>query len=186
MKGRVGSCLCKVAFVFGLIFVASQTAWAASSFSMELVSVSSLSATDFSFTQLGFDESAFVTGTFTGIDLDLDGQLSSFDGEILAFGMTFSGNSLVSTFSLGFLDLFGLVYDLDGGPLGDGLGGDIEGIGAFDFDNLYLAGPGPFAECGIGVDCAVVEGPGSVPEPASLLLSVVGLLGVLSLRRLKK
>ena len=87
-------------------------------------------------------------GSFTGDDLDQNGQLASFNGEISAFEMTFSGNSTVAAFSLAYPDLYGLVYDLDGGPLGDGLSLGIEGIGADDATYIYVAGPGPFDECG--------------------------------------
>lgn len=77
----------------------------------------------YNFSQAGFDEGASVTGMFTGEDLNGDGQLSNFDpdnfnidtGEITDFIMDFSGNSLVSPFSLGFADLHGFAYDLDGG-----------------------------------------------------------------------
>ena len=111
----------------------------------------------FSFSQSGFSEAATITGTFTGEDLNMNGQLSSFDSEITDFQMSFSGNSIVPAFSLGFGELFGLVYDLDGGPLGDGLSLDTEGIGAADAMFSYNAGPGPVDECGQGVDCGIVS-----------------------------
>jgi hypothetical protein len=111
----------------------------------------------FTFSQAGFAEGATVVGSFTGEDFDSNGQLSSFEGEISGFQMTFSGNSVVPAFSLDFADLGGLVYDLDGGPLGDGLVLDVEGVGADDGTFSYAAGPGPVAECGQGVDCAIVS-----------------------------
>ncbi len=152
----------------------------------------------FNFSQGGFDEGADVTGIFYGQDLDGNGQLSSFAGEITYFSMSFSGNSIVGAFSLGFLDLFGLVYDLDGGDLGDGISLDVEGIGAFGGRYEYAAGPGPFGICGIGLDCAYVfdfdTGAETlsqelvlisrIPEPGTLALLGIGLLGMgLSRRR---
>jgi hypothetical protein len=164
--------------VVGLLATA-QTVSAAPliDFSQNLIIVVEVNPGEFEFTQDGYAEGAVVTGTFVGTDLDADGQLSSFDGELNGFAMNFSGNSLVPAFSMGIPALvFALVYDLDGGPLGDGLDLDIEGILALDqafFGPLlaYVAGPGPLFECGVGVDCAAV----SVPEPGLALLCLAGL-----------
>ena len=127
----------------------------------------------FNFRQSGFAEGATVSGTFTGEDLDGNGQLSSFDGEITDFQMSFSGNSVVAAFSLGFAELFGLVYDLDGGPLGDGQTLAVEGVGAAGMTFSYQAGPGPVAECGVGVDCALVSD-GTNTDASQELILVVG------------
>lgn len=128
-----------------------------------LISMSSIALAqtrDYAFSQSGFAEGAEVTGSFTGFDSNGDGQLVGFGGlgEISAFSMSFSGNSIVDPFSMGIDDLFGLVYDLDGGPLGDGVLLAIEGVRSVDATFLYEAGPGPFggAICGTGVDCARV------------------------------
>jgi hypothetical protein len=84
-----------------------------------LISFNSANASlSFDFSQGGFDGDASVTGMFAGDDLDGNGQLSSLAGEVADFSMSFSGYSFVASFSLGFSDLLGLVYDLDGGPLG--------------------------------------------------------------------
>ena len=128
-------------------------------FSLWLVIGGSASAQtlSFSFSQGGFD-GGVVTGIFVGRDLDGNGQLVS--GEITDASMQFSGNGTVTAFSLTFSDLNGLVYDLDGGPLGDGFQGAIEGI-RFNSDGPnYAAGPGPFesvCSLGVGVDCAFVD-----------------------------
>lgn len=141
-------------------------------FSAELAIVTDLGGGDFTFTQAGFSDGAEVTGSFSGTDLDGNGQLSWFAGEVTAFEMSFSGNGLVDAFSLDFANLFGLVFDLDG-DIGDGLDLDVEGIGAFSDTHFYAVGPGPFAFCdGVG-DCGVVQ---EVPEPASLALIGLGLL----------
>jgi hypothetical protein len=143
-------------------------------FSAELATVTDLGGGEFTFTQAGFSDGAEVTGAFSGTDVDGNGQLSWFAGEVTAFVMSFSGNSLVDAFSLDFSNLFGLVFDLDG-DIGDGLDLDIEGIGAASGTHFYAVGPGPFAFCDGIEDCGVVA---QVPEPASLGLFGLGLLFV--------
>jgi len=147
----------------------------------------------FDFYQGGFDEGATVTGMFTGEDLDSNGHLSSFDGEVSSFMMDFSGNSLVSSFSLGFDDLYGLIYDL-GREHSDGILAITE-----DEKSGYIAAPGLFGVCGIWHDCALVAdgqgistsaqmvmvSPKDIPEPALLALLGIGLAGF-SISRKKK
>ena len=129
-------------------------------FSQELIAVTPVTLIDFTFLQDGFTDGATVTGTFSGTDNDADGQLSSFVGEVTAFSMTFSGNALVPVFSLTLADLFGLVYDLNGGPLGDGLDLDIEGIRAESATFPSTSDPDlgrSSTECGVGENCAIVD-----------------------------
>lgn len=133
------------------------------------------------FSQAGYDEGAVASGFFEGADIDGDGQLSSFDGEVSGFGMSWTGNSLVPAFMLDFVTLFGLVYDLDGGPLGDGLTMDVEGIGADDGTYYFIAGPGPIFECGDSGRCGIVGT--RVPAPAALALFGLGLVGLGAARR---
>ncbi|HSD36008.1 MAG TPA: PEP-CTERM sorting domain-containing protein [Rhodocyclaceae bacterium] len=151
-------------------------------------------ATLYTFTQGGFSGGGHISGTFAGEDLDGNGQLSSFAGEVSAFQVSFSGDSIVGAFSHGFADLFGIVYDIGSGFIGDGLGGDIEGI-ASNYQNgvgiEYIIGTGlALPYLGSVTDQAtgalsttdalvVVE----VPEPASLALVVAGLALVLRTRR---
>ncbi len=153
-------------------------------------------ALTYAFFQGGFDDGAYITGTFSGADLNADSQLSTFTGsEITNFSATFSGNSVVSSFTLEFRDLWGVVYDLDGGSLGDGLSSDIEGIRAESSLFSYVVGPGlSGVECGIGVDCGYVsEGAfysfsqdlvqvSTVPIPASIFMLASGLIGLFSFK----
>lgn len=111
-------------------------------------------AIDFVFIHEGFADGAVVSGSFSGVDLDGDRQISGFDNpisgfenEIIDFSMTFSGNTNIPAFTGDFRSLFGLVYDLDEGPvIGDGLTFHIEGIGVESSAYRYTTGngPGPF------------------------------------------
>lgn len=145
----------------------------------------------FTFYQGGYAEGAYVTGSFSGEDLDGDNQLSFFSSEIYTSEMSFSGNSLVGVFS----ESNGvIVYDLDGGPLGDGRTGVVEGI----LMGGYLVGPGPNGiECGIGIDCSTVTNLGAtdsssflvevnqVPVPAAAWLFGSALIGLAGFNRKK-
>ena len=153
----------------------------------------SANALTFNFSQSGFQEGAAVTGSFIGSDLDNNGQISSFAGEVTDFDAMFSGNSSMPAFSFDFINLFGLVYDLDGSPiLGDGLTFDIEGVGAISVGSRYTAGIGPLALCN-GVDiCGLLEDRATgirittthpvlvsaVPIPAALPLFATALAGM--------
>ena len=91
-----------------------------------------------------------------------------------AFAATFSGNALVPAFALDFAGLFGLAYDLDG-DIGDGLEG--EGVDADFADGFWNAGPGPFQPCDGSQPCGIIV-VASVPEPGTLALLGLGLLGL--------
>lgn len=72
------------------------------------------------FSQSGFPDHGVISGSFTGEDLNLDGRLASFDGEISDFWLSFNGNSIIAPFTHSYNDLFALSFDIPGSVLGDG------------------------------------------------------------------
>lgn len=124
------------------------------------------------FSQGGFAGGGQITGFFTGEDLDGNGQISSFAGEITDFGVEFSGNATVSAFALSFDDLFGFVYDLGDPLLGDGRTGDIESILAERDSFAYLAGPEALLLPGACLNanvCGQVGQGGAISDTTSLV-----------------
>jgi hypothetical protein len=113
----------------------------------------------FTFSQNGYSEGATVTGRFTGVDLDGNGILVHFPGQVLPqpieilelteFSMHFSGNSLAPAFDLALDDLFGFVYQLGTSGIGDdpandpNIGDLMEGIGVIGANYFYTSGQGP-------------------------------------------
>ncbi|MFN3371248.1 MAG: PEPxxWA-CTERM sorting domain-containing protein [Sphingomonadaceae bacterium] len=156
--------------------MALAPAQAAQDFTANLVSVVASGPGSWSYSVGGWGGGGIVSGIFTGTDLDLDGQLSSFAGEVTGFTMSYSSGSIEAPFSLSFADLYGLVYDLDGGSLGDGTTLAVEGIGALGSGTGFIIGPGPYAVCGTGQTCGVIEGPaaGAIPEPMSWVMLIAG------------
>lgn len=144
------------------------------SYSNNLVEVTDLGAGAYSFSQTGFAQGAYISGSFTGFDLDGDLQLSSFSNEISNFFVSFSGNNTVMSWS----STSGiLVFDLNGSSLlGDGTAGaEQEGMSTFDFspfNAFWDAGPGPYNLCTGGQPCGIVGS--EVPEPSSWMMLIAG------------
>jgi len=150
------------------------------------------SATIYFFSGGGFSEGATITGAFQATDLNMNGQISSFDGEVTNFSATFSGNSVVGgPYDFVFSDLIGLVYNLDGvlgdNTFGDGGFDDAEGIFAGSDQAVFGVGDGPFNNCDGVTPCAQIFNTdfvqdfsveafsvAVVPEPATWGLMIAG------------
>lgn len=158
-----------------------------------LAQSASAQVVSFDFFQGGYDEGAFISGSFSGEDLDTDGRLewdpTPSVNELTAFSLSFSGNSLVAGFSLGLGDVMGFLYGLDGGPLGDIAPVGTEGFFAGDFSSALLLATGSegYPGCGSGALCGqifsglavtetneLVQITAAVPEPEGLAILTMG------------
>lgn len=146
-------------------------------------------ATSYAIELDGWDTGGLLTGSFAGDDLNGDGFISWLDGEVTAFSVSFGGSSNVGAFSFGTANLQGLIYRLDGGPLGDDELPQSEGIFASSDNFTLLSGigaagvPGAFV-VDLGAESFATTASlitvSAVPEPQSVLLMMGGLtlLGV--------
>lgn len=185
-------------------------AYASYTLVLSFTSPATAASLTYNFRQDGFDEGAYAEGFFIADDLDGDGQIAYFRRsqdfrEISDFRVTFSGNRLTPPTTYGFGDLFGLVYDLDSGPLGDGNTRLMEGISTLRpttgfIGPSYVTGPGAFSTIQLHGGVRVCDGsPGSlcglfngssspefvtVPEPSTFLGSIITIgLGIFAKRK---
>ena len=153
-----------------------------------------VNAAIYNFSQDGYSGGGVITGWFDAIDTNGNGQINSFDLEVTGFLLNFSGDFFVDDFTHYHSDLFGLVYDIGSGFIGDGTVPVLEGIESFDSDFYYASGLGPFGFPGGEVwdaseemvftdNLIVVTDPVTVPVPGAVWLSCSGLIGYWQLRR---
>ena len=153
-------------------------------------------ATVYTFSQGGYSGGGSISGTFTGSDLDADGQINSRRGEVTAFSFSFSGDSIVGPFSHGLGDLSTLVYDVGSGAIGDvAIGAFAPGIASNWFGSVgvdFASGLGPTGSAGGRViDIASSDTSSTlqsvsvtaVPEPGTTALFALGLAGLGWVRR---
>ena len=189
----VGRFLAACAIVIGVGAAAPAMA-AHVDFSFDPVVVTQVSPGNFAFSQDGFSGGASVTGSFSGADINADGQLSYFTAppepslplELTDFTASFSGNALVPAFSLTFPELDNFNYQL-GPTLGVNSvidNGLTEGIESGTFSRFYTAGPGSLlalgfvAPPGLCNGAQICGGVLALPEPATWTTLLIGLFGV--------
>jgi hypothetical protein len=162
-----------------------------------LILSTSVNASLYNFSQIGYTGGGVINGSFDAIDTDLNGQISSFSGEVTGFSMTFLGDSIVGSFTHTFSDLSGLVYDIGSGFIGDETSPDTEGLASnwFGFSGfIYVSDMGPTGGFGGRViDIATGATSSSqelitvtaVPEPETyaMFMAGLGLLGFIVRRR---
>ena len=162
------------------------------------LSASSANAGLYTFSQTGFEEGAFVTGSFQGSDLNNDGVISFGSlapaQELTAFSLSFSGNSIASAFTHGLSDITFFGYGLNTNPetLGDSFS---EGLATRWFNTsgyTYVSGLAPNAQYGGGIvnwasgfdtNSENLISVNAVPVPGAVWLFGSALVGFLRMKR---
>jgi hypothetical protein len=146
----------------------------------------------FTFSQDGYADGAFVSGSFAGRDLDADGML--FGYEITQFSLSFSGNSEVGAFTHTKRQLNGIEYLIGSSVIGDidigGLASNTSGssgfsFGSFQWPDYSIAGLVTDLDTGLTTQTDHLIQVSAVPEPGTwaLMLGGLGMCGLISRRR---
>ena len=132
----------------------------------------------FELRQDGWEGGGRVTASFSGEDVNGDGFLNLANGEISAYQVEFSGNSIIAFFSHDLADLLFFNYELGspGFPPSFPLFSD-NGSFFYDADDRIIGGSGFTAPFIITSEPAVV-----IPEPSTWMLLGLGLAGAAALR----
>jgi hypothetical protein len=152
-------------------------------------------AAQYSLYQDGFAGGGYISGSFTGADLNGDGRISVslLGSEISSFSLSYSGGGVLGTQTWDLQDLLnsllsggGLDYVLgtstlgsDGFILDDGALAVDNSAGSVYYASIFSTGTqGLISNINIGVDQTGNALQVSVPEPGSLALLCLGGLGL--------
>ena len=157
-------------------------------------------AAQFSLYQDGFSGGGYISGSFTGADLNGDGRISvsALGSEVSSFDLSYSGGALIGAQTWTLQDLLdslvaggGLDYVLgvatlgsDGFMLDDGSLALGNADGAVYYASVMNVGaPGLLSQITMGVDQTGNALQASVPEPGTLALLGLGSFGLAWRRR---
>jgi PEP-CTERM motif len=146
------------------------------------------------FEQKGYSGGGVVSGSFSGNDLNGDGLLSSLDGELVNYSMSFSGDSIVANFTHDNSIFNALIYSVGSSHLGnlgvEGVLSDVFGVtGYYYMSGIAVTGTygGSVIDLVSGATSStpeLISVTPAVPEPSTYALVVMG-LGVLGFARKK-
>lgn len=137
------------------------------------------------FSQGGFNGGGFISGTFGYVDNNHDGWIKA--NELEFFYMSFTGDSLVGSFSHDYGDLIHLEYSIGNPFLGtiffEGVSSHSSAEPVFDYKSGLALGSqgagGRVIDVSTGASSSTAEQIAIIPEPGTyaMMLAGLGLLG---------
>lgn len=134
----------------------------------------------FNLYQDGFTGGGFISGSFSGEDLNSDGAISFFDAELTAFSADWSGNAFAPATTWELVNIFGLTYELGTGDIGDdGACCLDEGVLTNATNGLtWISGNGPAALLGAIAPGGKVDSSGAYPSISTANMITVSRVSV--------
>lgn len=139
------------------------------------------------FSQGGFNGGGFISGTFGYVDNNNDRWVDSTANEVVFFDMSFTGDSLVGSFSHDYRDLIQLEYRIGNPFLGtiffEGVSSHSRAEPVFDYKSGLALGSqgagGRVIDVSTGASSSTAEQIAIIPEPGTyaMMLAGLGLLG---------
>lgn len=161
-------------------------------FSSSVLASSHAAQQNYSFLQEGYSEGATVSGVFSADDLNGNGLIESESGEVVTLTVDWSGNSIVSPFTLSYPETtagFDFLWDTADPIMGGGAGGFFDFAvppaqyrwrpPEADYSRVLRPRDGPdFSTAPLVISV--------VPEPSTFTLLGLGSLALMIRRRLKQ